>query len=55
MSAIVVAFPKAPSNSLSAEKKREYDSLKAARETAKEREAAGGGAGAMAEEGGGSA
>ncbi len=52
MSAIVVAFPSAPSNSLSAEKKREYDLMRAARETAKEREAAGGGASAMAEEGG---
>jgi hypothetical protein len=55
MSAIVVAFPMAPSNALSAEKKREYEVQRAARESAKEREAAAGGAGAMAEEGGGSA
>ena len=54
MSAIVVSFPSAPSNSLSAEKKALYDQQKAAREAAKEREAAGGaGAGAMAEESGG--
>ena len=55
MSAVVVTFPAAPSNSTSEEKKGQYEQQRLAKQAAKEREAAGGaGAGAMAEEGSGS-
>ena len=55
MSAIVVALPGAPSRTLTPELVASYEAQKAAKEAEKERAAKSGGAGAMAEDGTGSA